>query len=160
MKFQIIMSPFDRFMSKVSRQQSESGCWLWMASCNQDGYGKFSINRKELGAHRASWQLMRGPIPSGELVLHHCDVPRCVNPEHLYLGSQADNMRDRLTRGRLRNGSEGQTHCKNGHPLSGSNLCSWRLRGPRPARQCKTCHNSKTRLQKALKRKQAKLISL
>lgn len=51
-------------------------------------------------AHRCAWRLWRGPIPEGKLVLHHCDNPRCINPDHLYLGTDADNVRDREARGR------------------------------------------------------------
>ena len=81
-----------------------TGCWFWMGYKDKDGYGKFSYGlwplRKTVRAHRAAWLLYRGIIPDRTLVLHTCDLPLCVNPNHLYLGNMADNVRDRLKRGR------------------------------------------------------------
>jgi hypothetical protein len=65
-------------------------CWLWTASLFVGGYGRFGAQR----AHRVSWELHHGEVPEGLFVLHRCDNPRCVNPGHLFLGTQTDNMRD------------------------------------------------------------------
>lgn len=77
-----------------------SGCWLWTGCVTDDGHGRFWVNGAQPPAHRASWRLHAGAIPDGAQVLHKCDVACCVNPNHLYLGTDADNARDRVMRGR------------------------------------------------------------
>jgi hypothetical protein len=77
-----------------------SGCWLWTNALNLDGYGKFHFELKRSSAHRASWEIHRGPIPNGLQVLHKCDVPCCVNPDHLFLGTPKDNAQDCIKKGR------------------------------------------------------------
>lgn len=77
-----------------------SGCWLWCASVNPTGYGVLTYRRKRYLAHRVSHMLSHGPIRRGMQVNHKCDVPRCVNPAHLYLGTQKQNIADMLKRGR------------------------------------------------------------
>lgn len=89
----------ERFESKVEKIP-EAGCWVWMGSLNNKGYGVFSLNRKQKYAHRVSYQLYNGPIPDGLYVLHRCDNPACVSPTHLFLGTQKDNMRDMMAKGR------------------------------------------------------------
>ena len=78
----------------------EGGCWLWCGGKHRLGYGLFKFNGKTRTTHRISWELHRGPIPSGLCVLHKCDVPACVNPEHLFLGTVDDNNKDKSTKGR------------------------------------------------------------
>ena len=116
------------FTSKV-RIDEDSGCWLWTASVKNTGYGQFKFNGKPVGAHRVSFMLFCGDIPPGMLVCHHCDVRRCVNPEHLYLGTHSDNLRDAFDRTRF-----AKTHCVHGHELAGENL---RLSGGK--RICRAC---------------------
>ena len=79
-----------------------AGCWIWMRCLNDSGYGKvWSSNaRKVVRAHRVSWELHNGEIPAGLNVLHRCDVPCCVNPHHLFLGTQQENARDMTAKGR------------------------------------------------------------
>ena len=77
-----------------------SGCWIWLGSINDFGYGKLTLNSKSVRAHRLSWEQHRGPIPDGLWVLHKCDVPCCVNPDHLFLGTRVDNVRDMFQKGR------------------------------------------------------------
>lgn len=72
-------------------------CWIWTGPTNNHGYGRFGGSRY---AHRVSYQLAHGPIPPGMVVLHRCDNPPCVNPDHLSLGTQRDNVRDMVTKGR------------------------------------------------------------
>ena len=80
---------------------SPSGCWEWQRSRFPTGYGRVSIGRqKQDYAHRVSYRGFIGPIPDGMLVRHKCDNPCCCNPEHLELGTQKDNMRDCMDRGR------------------------------------------------------------
>jgi hypothetical protein len=83
-----------RFFAKVSKAEGD-GCWLWTAAKVRDGYGLFSLSGKDMSAHRASWLIHRGEIPDGGLVLHHCDTPSCVRPDHLFLGSHSTNAIDR-----------------------------------------------------------------
>ena len=97
----------ERFEAKYVPEPN-SGCWLWTAGVNYQGYGKFSVNRESRPAHRVSWNVFRGEVPSGLQVLHRCDVTGCVNPDHLFLGTPQDNMTDKKVKGRCRNpvGSE------------------------------------------------------
>lgn len=91
-----------RFMSKVdiggptvSHVANLEPCWLWTALTNSDGYGRMRVGGRPLLAHRISWKIHNGPIPAGMCILHRCDTPACVNPAHLFLGTQLDNIRDR-----------------------------------------------------------------
>ena len=80
----------------------ETGCWLWERATTHNGYGQISIGGKIMIAHRYSWELHGGHIPDGLCVLHKCDVRCCVNPDHLWLGTQKDNSQDALKKGRLK----------------------------------------------------------
>lgn len=87
----------DRFWSKVDKS---GDCWLWTASKDKDGYGQIRVDGKNLKAHRLVIELEGSDVPSGMCVLHRCDTPSCVRPDHLYIGTMADNVRDRDDRGR------------------------------------------------------------
>lgn len=92
-----------RFWSKVS---TGHGCWLWLgARHNRKGYGSFRVGGRCWLAHRVAYLFGVGPIPLGSHVLHTCDNPSCVRPGHLYLGSNVENVADRVTRGRSARGS-------------------------------------------------------
>jgi|JI10StandDraft_1071094.scaffolds.fasta_scaffold05142_31 hypothetical protein len=87
-----------RFMEKVKK--TDSGCWEWQAFCLPRGYGLFSIGGSNSLAHRVSFQLFVGALDAASDVMHSCDNPRCVNPNHLSLGSRTDNMQDARDKGR------------------------------------------------------------
>lgn len=90
----------DAFYSKVNKTES---CWLWTGGIFKGyGYGQFAVKRHPQKAHRVSWVLNCGAIPEDKKVLHTCDNPLCVNPKHLFLGTQLDNARDMVNKGRNR----------------------------------------------------------
>src|SRR6476659_8630141 len=113
----------ERFWAKVEKGDE---CWIWTGCTDKDGYGRIRVDgsrsgpRTPIRVHRYSWELHNGEIAEGLWVLHHCDNPSCVRPDHLYLGDAAQNNRDAMSRKRFP--KQRQTHCKRGHPLSGDNL--------------------------------------
>jgi hypothetical protein len=93
------------FWAKVNKDgptmpHMNSQCWVWTATKVSGGYGHFGVARKLFLAHRVSWMIANGPIPTGLLACHHCDNPSCVNPSHLFLGTSLDNARDKEKKGR------------------------------------------------------------
>jgi len=99
-----VINAVERFMSRV-HPEPMSGCWLWTGGMHRSGYGMLRSGK----THRVSWRLFRGEIPQGLYVLHKCDVRCCVNPDHLFLGSHRDNMKDMSRKGRGRSAS-GDSH--------------------------------------------------
>ncbi len=95
----------ERFAEKW-QLDAATGCHVWIAATDTFGYGRIAIGDRRQGlTHRVSWELSRGQIPDGLCVLHRCDNPPCVNPEHLFLGTHTDNARDRSNKGRSMHGS-------------------------------------------------------
>lgn len=94
----------DRFYDKVMPEPN-TGCWLWLSTTNWKGYGQFWINGKYQMAHRISYLWNVADIPDGLLVLHTCDNPSCVNPDHLRVGTNQDNMTDRNKKNRQAKGN-------------------------------------------------------
>jgi len=100
-----------RFWRYVRKTDS---CWLWTGATTNGGYGVINRGERGLGlvrAHRLSYEMHVGPIPEGQMACHRCDTPRCVNPAHLFLGSQSENMSDCSRKGRARgNNLRGSAH--------------------------------------------------
>jgi len=98
------LSPAERFAARYIPEPN-TGCWLWLGWTDADGYGGFKIDGVTLKAHRVSWMLARGEMPKLQ-VLHRCDTPGCVNPDHLFLGDNDTNIADKIRKGRHRNGQK------------------------------------------------------
>lgn len=104
----------ERFWSRVDKAGAND-CWLWTGgTVGRIGYGAFSIDNRSTSTHRVAWELTYGPIPDGYHVLHRCDVRLCVNPDHLFLGTNADNMADRNAKGRCAHGPSHSAAILNG----------------------------------------------
>lgn len=94
----------ERFWSKVEKTD---GCWNWTGKRDREGYGEIHVGRKYVRCHRMSYRIARGDFPDNLRVLHKCDNPSCVNPSHLFLGTDADNMRDKCMKNRQARGEKG-----------------------------------------------------
>lgn len=109
------MKPYIDTFREMHIPEPMSGCWLWTGAINNKGYGTLSrqVNKKTqlTYAHRFSWEHHTGPIPEGMCVCHKCDVPCCVNPDHLFLGTRQDNSDDMVAKGRSNRG-EGRWKAK------------------------------------------------
>jgi hypothetical protein len=99
-----------------------TGCWLWTKARGKKGYGQIWIVDKFIRVSRASYEIFVGPIPEGLIVMHKCDNPPCFNPDHLKAGTQKENIRDAVEKGRWTQGTP-WTHCKRGHPRSKRGAC-------------------------------------
>lgn len=100
-----------RFWGRIKKTD---GCWLWQGAVNTTGYGmvSWSGGQKNIVAHRLVWKFLKGAIPAGKLVLHRCDTPRCCNPDHMFLGTDADNSADKIRKGRDNTRGEQNIHAR------------------------------------------------
>lgn len=133
---------FLRHLNRLA-ERCGRGCWDWdgtlavQTSPHMRPYGVLSYRGRQWKAHRLAFLLLRGSLPDGRWVCHHCDNPTCVNPDHLYAGTPTENNRDTVRRGRR---APPKTHCKRGHPLSGDNvLPAYSSAGVISGRRCKIC---------------------
>lgn len=144
-------TPLQRFEARVCKD--ESGCWLWLAYTNQDGYGRSRWEGRLQMAHRISWQVHRGPIPGGLEIDHLCKVRRCVNPDHLELVTHYENVQrtvnPSLAERPLAPGARLHLReiCRNGHMLTPENLRISKTGHP----SCRACSVESTRRWRAEK---------
>jgi hypothetical protein len=160
----------ERFWRHVIPEPN-SGCWLWDGHTDRKGYGRIGLGGRQggtTGAHRISLRIAGIDVPADKAVCHRCDIPCCVNPEHLFVGTQADNIADMIGKGRRVSGTHKlkgkprpgvifnaiKTHCKHGHPLSGDNLSV----APNGWRRCRACW--RRRREKSITRDRAGRLSL
>jgi hypothetical protein len=135
----------ERFWSKVERSGGPDACWMWLAGTDGLGYGRFNRTDRrrasaQIGAHRMAWLLTHDEeLPPTIPLRHTCDTPGCVNPKHLFKGSDADARRDAMLKGRPYLSYVGRrTHCQRGHKLTDRNTIVQR-RGERIIALCRAC---------------------
>ena len=134
----------ERFWSKVDIH-SEDECWIWKGAMTSRKYGSFFYLGKMQPSHRISWMLHNNQIiPKTMYVCHSCDTPLCVNPKHLFLGTQKDNIQDCVKKGRVQRYNLSKTHCKFGHPFDEKNTYI-RKNGSRECRKCDAIRMAKKR---------------
>jgi hypothetical protein len=143
--------PFDeaKFWARAEPEPN-SGCLLWPGAHTASGYGlvPFPVRGKLQGTHRMAYRLAKGEIPQGMFVCHRCDTKACMNPDHLFLGTQFDNMRDAVSKGIMDPGRPGRskTACKHGHEYTAATTIYRRKRSGVVTRSCRTCRNAQHRL--------------
>ena len=126
--------------------EPNSGCWLWLGPYNENGYGRFAIGAKRVRAHRFALQISDKQRGYGPLACHTCDVPACVNPEHLFWGTQTDNMGDAAQKGRCKRlWQTSKTHCQRGHEFIPNDIQS---NGKRFCRICRRTRRQQYHLKK------------
>jgi hypothetical protein len=142
----------ERFWGKVRKSKD---CWEWIGARCRAGYGSLGLSRsrKRISAHRFSWELHHGPIPESLFVCHHCDNPRCVRPDHLFLGTRTDNTWDAIRKGRWKNPPSAaiyaaQDRCCWGHPFDTANTYVT----SKGSRNCRACAVRNARALRARRR--------
>lgn len=118
--------------------ENENGCLEFTGYLTPKGYGQIRVGGRSGGSHlthRVAWELVNGPIEDGLFVCHKCDNPSCCNVDHLFLGSNADNVADMVAKGR--HWAHGRTSCKRGHPFDDENT---RINATTGSRFCHACH--------------------
>src|SRR5438105_15819938 len=130
----------DDFWAKVDKTD---GCWNWTGPLTEHGYARVMYHGQYVRAHRLAFELAIGPIPVGMFICHHCDNRRCVNPTHLFVGTNQDNIRDSVSKGRWH--MQQVTHCPSGHEYTAENTRLRINRSGGNSRTCRTCERNKAR---------------
>ena len=131
-------------LNYYSEPITESGCFIWISVTNKKNYGLLRYRGRFVLAHRLSYQEFIGPIPDGLNVLHKCDIPACINPQHLFVGTHKDNQQDCIKKNR--NYNQLKTHCKNGHEFNNENI--YRLPNHPSIRYCRKCHMEREKIRR------------
>ncbi len=133
--------PASRSFNEYFNRVDSSVCWPWVGKISPAGYGYYRGKR----AHRIAWELYNGKIPDGKIICHSCDNPRCVNPAHLFCGTQYDNIHDGMRKGRIdfHKINPPKPHCSKGHEWTPENTIiknNYRVNGA-VRRACRICQN-------------------
>lgn len=147
-----------RAFVKARVKVDDRGCWLWQKFVHPEPnpYGSAYAFGKNWRVHRLAYFLWKGPLPDdGRVVCHECDVKHCCNPDHLFIGTEKENMQDAAAKKRW--SRQHQTHCKQGHEFTPENTATKMQRG-KPARVCKRCALIKTRLAIGWTREEAETL--
>lgn len=137
----------EHYLREYFIPEPNSGCWLFDGGVDKDGYGKIKVKGVTWRAHRYAYCLEHGEIPDDMLVCHTCDVPSCINPAHMFLGTNADNLADMAVKGKYRNNAEMRNYCPNGHPRTEDN--TYWYRGKRLCRECRLINDRDRRARDA-----------
>lgn len=137
-RFKVGTTVQERFWARVDKS---GDCWLWTGYRMPDGYGRVSLEWGQMRlTHRLSYEWAFGEIPNGMYVCHHCDNPACVRPDHLFIGTQQDNMSDASRKNRIKSplceAFKSRTHCKHGHEYTVENTY---IKPNDSARCCREC---------------------
>lgn len=118
----------------------EVGCWIWMRGLNGRGYPFMRVRGRSMRAHRVSYEVFNGPLNPSLMVCHRCDTPSCVNPDHLFLGTNSENILDSVSKCRHRQSRK--EACVNGHPFVPETTYLWTRKNGRVARLCLACRKA------------------
>lgn len=135
----------DRF-DRSWMPEPNTGCWIWARALNDKGYGRFCYNWTVERAHRVAWKIYRGEIPIGMQIDHLCRNRFCVNPNHLEVVTQQENIRRGEAGVVTKQKQKAKTHCVRGHAYEGSNLYEWERRGWRQCRKCQEINRQKRKV--------------